>query len=98
MEAHASDEWPLGTKTQIPQHKTIEDRITAAKNFQKENEWTLPLVVDTIENDFHNAVAAWPERLLILKDGKVEYIQIVSDDGFDPLWTEQVEQWLKKGN
>ena len=32
MEAHASDEWPLGgARSPVAQHKTLQDRISAAK-------------------------------------------------------------------
>ena len=35
-EAHAVDEWPLGSSVVVPQHQTIEERIAAARKFQDE--------------------------------------------------------------
>ena len=52
-EAHASDEWPLGTAICIAQHKTIEDRLQAARDFVRQFEWTVPCAVDTMDNTFN---------------------------------------------
>jgi hypothetical protein len=51
-EAHAKDEWPLGTKFSWDQPKTIEERTAIAKKFQEETKYKIPLYVDTIEGSF----------------------------------------------
>jgi len=83
MEAHASDEWPLGTRTVIPQHRSTQARIEAAKSFQEKYNWPIPMVVDTISNDFHNVFSAWPERLFVIENGKMAYIADAGEDGYD---------------
>jgi len=94
MEAHACNEWPLGTKTVIPQHTSTEERINVAKQFQKQYNWIIPMAVDTINNEFHKAFYAWPERLFVVKDGKMAFIDQAPEDGFGQLWPDLLEQFL----
>jgi len=95
MEAHACNEWPLGTRTIIQQHTSTENRIKAAKQFQEEYSWPIPMVVDNIANEFHNAYTAWPERVFVINDGKMAYIAMAGDDGYDFLWPQQVLEFFK---
>jgi len=67
-EAHATDEWPLGNFVSITQHKTIEERIEAAKKFVSVLNFKLPVYVDTIDNSFDNVYCAWPDRYYIIKN------------------------------
>jgi len=92
------DEWPLGTKTVIPQHKSTEERINVAKNFRDIYNWILPMAVDTISNEFHNEFAAWPERAFVVKDGKMAYVAMAGDDGYDQLWSLQILEFLQQQN
>jgi len=92
MEAHACDEWPLGTKTVIPQHKSTENRIQVAKGFKQTYNWTIPLVVDPISNEFNQAFSAWPERLFVVQDLKVTYIAQPEDGGYELLWPHEVKK------
>jgi len=96
MEAHASDEWPLGTNTVISQHKSIEERINAAKSFQKKYTWPFPMVVDTLSNEFHNSFSAWPERAFVVIDGKMAYIAQAGEDGYDFLWPDQIRNFFNQ--
>jgi len=90
-EAHASDEWKLGNIVDIPQHKTLEDRIKAAKNFVQTYEWNIPTVVDSFyENEasvsFEQIYSAWPERFYVFHYGSVADIGLASNEyGFDRL-------------
>jgi len=67
MEAHASDQWPLGNHSKYPQHKTIEDRINVALQFQQDFQYRAELYVDTIENTFNNLYSVWPERGFVVE-------------------------------
>ena len=61
MEAHAKQEWPLGTtRSSIGQHKTIEERIAAANAHRTKNITLLnfPFVVDTMDNIFYEKFGA----------------------------------------
>jgi len=62
MEAHAKDQWPIGDQSCIYQHRTLEDRISAAKKFQLEFQYQPEMYVDTMENTFNNLYCVWPER------------------------------------
>jgi hypothetical protein len=68
-EAHASDEWPLGNFTNVKRHRTVPDRIAAAKEMQARG-LRLPLMVDTIENTFDAKYACWPDRFYLLSAPK----------------------------
>jgi len=98
MEAHACDEWPLGTKTVIPQHRSTQERINVAKKFKEIYNWSIPLVVDTISNEFHSAFSAWPERVFVVKDGKMAFIAYAEEDGYCSLWSDLAIKFLKENN
>jgi len=57
--------WPLGQHVCVLAHKTIEDRIRVAKRFVEENEWKLPMVVDTMDDVFMDTFKAHPERFYV---------------------------------
>jgi len=95
LEAHAQDEWPLGTKTVIRQHRSTEERIQIAKGFQNKYSWPIPMVVDTIQNEFHEQFSAWPERVFVVMDGKMVYIAQAGEDGYDALWPDQIRRFFE---
>jgi len=66
LEAHAEDEWPIGAEIQINQAKTQEDRLAAAHRFIREAKWGLPVVADTMANEFEHHYAAWPTRYYVV--------------------------------
>jgi len=72
-EAHAQDQWPLGKHVQVFQHKTIQDRISVAKQFVAENRYTLPMVVDCMQNEFTWKYYAHPERFFVIIGGKLTF-------------------------
>jgi len=83
-EAHAQDEWPLGVKYCIDQPKTIEERLEIARNFVTEFHFELPLLVDTMSNEFDNVFAAWPERFYIAKNNEILLVgEPTTEFGFD---------------
>jgi len=61
-EAHATDVWPLGSHVSLPSHKTLDDRIQAAKILQTKYHNKIPLLVDTMSDEFDEKYAIWPER------------------------------------
>jgi len=96
MEAHAADEWPLGTKVTINQHKTNKERIDAATDLKEKYKINFPLVVDGIENTFHKTYAAWPERYFIVdKAGKLAHIAVPGPMGYTSAHIDQVQEWLE---
>eukprot|EP01052_Picozoa_sp_SAG31_P026332 SAG31_NODE_2379_length_5836_cov_4.527453_8_plen_123_part_00 len=67
-EAHASDEWPLGTHVCVRRHRTVADRVTAAASFAEACGWKLPLYTDTMDDAFAAAFAAHPQRFFVFED------------------------------
>lgn len=92
-EAHASDEWPLGRLESVPQHKTKEERLGAAKNFVTKYEWKLPMLVDGMKDIFARQYGAWPERFFIVgADRKVAHLAMPTlEFGFDRA---DIASWL----
>ena len=90
-EAHAMDEWPLSTNDTTPQHKTIEDRIEAAKRLNA----SFPLDCDSFErNNFEKIYSGWPERAYIIHENVIKHISYHKVDGYDE-WHEDVERWIQ---
>lgn len=94
IEAHASDEWPLGKKICIPQHKTLDDRMKVAKNFIEHFDYKIPMVVDPMSNNFNNVFAAWPERYFIIHDNKIAHISEPGEYGDTSHWVSDLRVWL----
>lgn len=75
------DEWKQGNAVQIRQHRTLEERISVARQFVKDYQWTLPTVVDSMENTANTTFAIWPERyILVDARGVISFIQPRQDD------------------
>lgn len=82
-EAHAQDEWKLGNRVNINQHKTLEERIQAAKSFVQDTNFKIPMVVDSMENLFDKEYAVWPDRYFIVHNGKMTFIPSPGNYGYD---------------
>jgi len=83
-EAHAQDEWPLGKKVCVMKHKTIEDRLSVARAFQKDYDFQIPILVDLIDNNFDELYSSWPERFYIIDGFKMSLVGFPSTEfGYD---------------
>lgn len=93
MEAHAKDQWPLGSHVEIEQHKNLEERIAAAEAFIQRFDCKVPVLIDTMSNQFNDLFAAWPERFFVIHNMKMRYIAQPSleDKGFN---LEEVNEFL----
>jgi len=67
-EAHAQDEWPIGDPLQINQPVTDAERVGVARQFAEDYEIQLPVLVDSVSNQFEEAYAAWPIRFYVLEE------------------------------
>ena len=92
-EAHAADEWPLGPRESVPQHRTLAERLACAKRFVETYGFEIPLVIDDMSNAFQQTFASWPERYYCLNaDGTFAVIcEPCSEWGFD---TRFLDRWL----
>jgi type I thyroxine 5'-deiodinase len=73
------------------QPKQIRERMEIALDYIQQTEYSLPLVLDNMDNSCAKAYAAWPERLYVLEQGRVAYKGDMGPDGYKP---EELEQWL----
>lgn len=72
-EAHPSDGWTsTDAPYQIPRHRCLEDRLSAARLMRQEAP-CCPVVVDGMENSSNAAYGAYFDRLYVLHEGKIVY-------------------------
>lgn len=87
--------WPIGQSFEYPQHKTTDDRIQMADMFTKKYQWPIPTYVDSIDNDFNNKYAAWPDRAYLIYDKRLIYVARVNNNGTrNDYWTTEIEKLL----
>jgi len=73
-EAHANDVWPLGKHVDLPSHKTIQDRRDAALMLKNKFDCQVPMLLDTMTDEFDAKFAVWPERYYVIQRGKMEHV------------------------
>lgn len=93
-EAHPSDGWLMESNTRLgvklPQPKTIEERTSVAQRCATELKYSMPLLVDTLDDRVGNLYSAMPARAYVIgKDGKVTYQGGRGPFGFRPAEMEQ---------
>lgn len=77
-EAHPSDGWIMASNTNrgvlFAQPKTFEERVAIAKTCHAKLNYTMPLLVDTIDDAVGNAYSGMPARLYVIdRSGVVTY-------------------------
>ena len=83
----------LQKNVNINQHRTIQERHTAAKMLSEGFDLAnVKLFMDTMDNNANEKYAALPERLFILHEGKISYIGGVGPIHYRPA---EVENWLQ---
>lgn len=71
-EAHSKDEWPVGeTISCVRQPKTFEERLENAQKFKKNFNFEMPMLVDDMNNTFHNTYGSWPFRFYVIFNGEL---------------------------
>ena len=74
QEAHAADgSWPMPIAIEkgINEHKTLKDRCATAEMLLKDNQLTIPCVIDGMDNATNEAYRAWPDRIFVVRtDGR----------------------------
>lgn len=80
----ASDGWAFKNNIDIDQHRSLEDRLAAAQILVQEDP-LCPVVVDDMNNSCSIKYGAMPERLYVLRAGKVTYK--VRRDISPPSWS-----------
>lgn len=74
----------------IPQAKTLDERITAAAQCLKDLKLSLPTLLDDMAGTAEKAYGGWPDRMAVIDlDGKVAYQSGPGPAGFKPAAAEQ---------
>jgi len=93
-EAHAQDEWPIGSSVCINRPKTMADRRQAAKDMQRDLQVRIPIVIDNMGDEFERTYAAWPFRFYMVKDGVLVYKAQPKDCNYDVSDLEHAITWF----
>jgi len=89
--------WPIGYQYNYEQHKTIEDRKNMVKILLETFHPTIPIIMDTIDNNFQNIYKCWPDRAFMFANNKIKYISRINDDGSrNCYWTKEIAELLHK--
>ena len=84
-EAHALDEWPIGSRIAYAQPKSDADRLSIARDFIDATGYRLPMLVDPVStgNPFSRLYAPWPIRFYIVdRHNTFSYIAAPVDCSF----------------
>ena len=91
-EAHPTDGWSFKNNIEIAQHKSLQDRINAARKL-KEHKPKCPIVVDNITNDANLQYGGLYERLYIVLNDIIVYEGERGPMGYR---VEDIEEWFEK--
>jgi len=100
VEAHGQDEWPVGDPLKINQANSIGERCGVARQFVHQYEYPIPLLVDTMDNDFSTHYSAWPIRFYVLDPHRKVLYKAQPDkkntyDSSLPELREWIREWIK---
>jgi type I thyroxine 5'-deiodinase len=74
------------------QPTTLAERLKVAHAFVTSTKYTIPILVDTLENRADELYAAWPERLYVVDEKKtIAYKGGPGPFGYEP---DELENWL----
>lgn len=92
-EAHASDEWPIGSQFCVEQHKTVQERAAAATECLDALDCQIfPTVLDSMENSFNELYACWPLRYYLIDNGVIEHVPQPKGAAYNVL---EIDHWLR---
>jgi hypothetical protein len=70
---------------QIPDPKTLAERQRVAREFAEQVKLSVPILVDTIDDQVEKAYAGWPDRIYIIdRQGKIVHKGGPGPRGFQP--------------
>jgi hypothetical protein len=82
-EAHASDVWPIGNIVEVKEHRTLEERLAAARKMVEATELEVPVLADTMDNTFLKLYSPWPFRFFVIKDGIFKLVGMPKEARYD---------------
>ena len=86
-EAHPTDGWQVPVnerdKVLIKDPKTLEERQKVARDFAAQFKVSIPICVDTLDDQVEKVYAGWPDRLYVVDaGGKLAYVGGPGPGGF----------------
>jgi len=96
-EAHTQDEWPMGDDVLLERQPTeMGERCQVACEFRENTSYMMPMVIDTMTNQFDELFGAWPVRFFIVQNNVLVFkAQPNSGHTYD---LEEVRNWLLNNN
>ncbi|CAG8612750.1 22897_t:CDS:2 [Dentiscutata erythropus] len=82
-EAHASDVWPIGNIVDVKEHRTLSDRLAAAREMVKKTQLEIPVLADTMEDTFLKLYSPWPFRFFVVVDGILRLVGMPKEARYD---------------
>ncbi|GBB84243.1 hypothetical protein RclHR1_10870004 [Rhizophagus clarus] len=82
-EAHASDVWPIGNIVEVKEHRTLEERLAAARKMIEGTKLEIPVLADTMDNNFLKLYSPWPFRFFVIKDGILKLVGMPKEARYD---------------
>ncbi|CAI2182304.1 6972_t:CDS:2 [Funneliformis geosporum] len=82
-EAHASDVWPIGNIVNVKEHRTLEERLTAARNMVEATQLEISVLADTMDNTFLKLYSPWPFRFFVIVDGNFKLVGMPKEARYD---------------
>ncbi len=76
----------MGTQVSVDQPETMEDRLQIVRDFIDANNFSIPVLVDDMQNSFCDALSVWPERYFVLNGTEFSHVASPSTEfGYDRL-------------
>ncbi|CAG8487459.1 13095_t:CDS:2, partial [Racocetra fulgida] len=82
-EAHASNVWPIGNVVDVKEHRTLTDRLIAAREMIKNTELEIPVLADTMDDTFLKLYSPWPFRFFVVVDGILKLVGMPKEAHYD---------------
>ena len=82
-EAHASDVWPIGNIVDVKEHRTLSDRLTAAREMVDKTHLEIPVLADTMDDTFLKLYSPWPFRFFVIVDGILKLVGMPKEARYD---------------
>ncbi|CAG8526889.1 2173_t:CDS:2 [Paraglomus brasilianum] len=82
-EAHASDVWPIGNVVSVKEHRTLDERLAAAREMVKATRLEIPVFADTMDDVFLKLYKPWPFRFFVIVDGILRLVGMPKEARYD---------------
>jgi peroxiredoxin len=74
-----------------PHHTSLEQKVSHARDFQRQENIRFPIVVDTLEGTVHLSYGPWPSALFVVhRDGRLIYRSTIANASELRLYLEQL--------